>query len=217
MILSKRLQAILDLIEPCDVLVDIGTDHAHLLIKAIIDNKCNKAYGLDIASGPLSFANHNIHDYALDDKITTMQLDGLKGFKEDADTFVIAGMGFETIMGILSNYSFTKDQTIIVQSNTKNYEFRKLLINNGFTILDEVFFYDNKKPVTILKLIYDKSELDEASLFLGPILKNTENQDYITYLTYEYGKMKEVIKFNPSFHERYGILEAYLEKKGVLS
>ncbi len=217
MILSRRLQAILDLVEDSDVLVDIGTDHALLLIKAIIDNKTKKAYGLDIASGPLRFANENIEKHGLTDKIKTMKLDGLKGFNEDADTFVIAGLGYETIMGILMNYEFTDTQNIIVQSNSKNFEFRQDLITNGFTIVDELFFYENKKSVTIMKLKKQDSQLSMAELYLGPILKDTKNQDYITYLSHEYDKMKEVIKYNPSFLERYEILENYLKEKGVIS
>ena len=213
--LSDRLNTILELIEPTDVLVDVGTDHGYVSIQAIIDNKCKKAYGLDIASGPLSYANRNILEAGLEDKIQTYQLDGLKGFNDKADAFVIAGMGFETIISIIEHYPFDPSQQIILQSNTKQYDFRKALSKLGFKIIDERFLFDNNKPVTILKVMKESFTLSEEDAFLGPILKNTNNQDYIKYLSHEYDKLKHVVNYNKNYEERFTILINYLAKKGV--
>ncbi len=213
--LSKRLQNLLDLVDPCEVLVDVGTDHAHLLIQAIIENKCKKAYGLDIASGPLRFAAFNIEKYEMSDRIMTMQMDGLQDFNQDANSFVIAGMGFETILHILNHFDFKAHHSIIVQSNTKIYEFRKGLMNSGFKIVDEKFFYDNKRPITILKLVKKQELLSESDLYLGPVLQHTENKEYLTYLTHEYEKMTLILEHNTKFLSRYELLKKYLITKGV--
>ena len=214
--LSKRLQAILDLIDKTEVLVDVGCDHAYVIIQAIIENKCQKAYGLDIASGPLSYAQRNIQEHDLQDKISLMQMDGLKDFKEKGDTFVIAGMGFETMISILDAYDFNESQTLILQSNTKIYDLRKALNHRGFLILDETFLYDNAKPITILKVNLQKQDLVEKDFYLGPILPNKINHDYLDYLLSEYRKMKHVVHYNKDYQERFLILEAYLTQKGVL-
>lgn len=210
--LSKRLQTILDLIDPCETLVDVGTDHGYILIKAIIENKCKKAYGLDIASGPLSFARHNKIEYGLEKEIELMQMDGLKAFNKDADFFVIAGMGHETILSILNHYAFNEDQTLILQSNTKIYDLRIALNNSDFKIIDERFLYDNNKPITILKVKKGKETLDEQSLYLGPFLKREGNPEYITYLSSEFAKIKHVIKYNKDYLKRYEYLKTYLKE-----
>lgn len=213
--LSKRLNHIINLIDPCEVLVDIGTDHGYVLIDAIKKNKCNKAYGLDIASGPLSFAKNNIEEHGLENQIELMKLNGLIGFTHDADTFVIAGMGYETIINILSNYKFNSTQTIIVQSNTKQYDFRKELNKLNFKIIDEVFFYDNKKPVTILKLKLEDEKLSDYEYFIGPILKDSVNIEYVNYLKHYRDKMLEVSEYNPKFKNKIKHIEKYLKEKEV--
>ncbi|MDE8185730.1 tRNA (adenine(22)-N(1))-methyltransferase TrmK, partial [Erysipelothrix rhusiopathiae] len=79
---------------------DVGTDHGLLLIKAIQEHKAIMGYGLDIAEKPLQQARDNVERFGFHDKIELHLGNGLEGFKGDADCFVIAGMGAETIWSI---------------------------------------------------------------------------------------------------------------------
>lgn len=213
--LSHRLNAILDFIDPCDVLVDIGTDHGYVIIKAIIENKCKKAYGLDIASGPLRFAKDNVLNASLEDKIELMQMNGLEDFNQDADTFVIAGMGHETILSILDQYTFNPKQTLILQSNTKIYALRQALNNRGFEIVDETFLIDNHKPTTILKCRLNHQILSVEDIYLGPHLKKQNNTFYLMYLKEKMKKLERVVGFNASLKKEVDIYKEFIQKQGA--
>lgn len=180
--LTQRLKALYDLIPQDSVLVDIGTDHGYLVIKAVKDNKVRHAYGLDIGVGPLNQAKQNIKQYGLENNITLMLLDGLKGFEADANCYVIAGMGAETIYSIISNKDFKEDDIILIQSNTKNAWLRKELNKLGFRIRDEVFLIERNKPVFIMALSLGSQNLTEEEILLGPILLKAENESYYHYL-----------------------------------
>jgi tRNA (adenine22-N1)-methyltransferase len=52
----NRLQTLLSCIRECEILADIGTDHAYLPIEAIRGGLCKKAIACDIVEGPLKIA-----------------------------------------------------------------------------------------------------------------------------------------------------------------
>ncbi len=58
--LSKRLQKVFDLVPECGIFADVGTDHALLPIKAVMEGKAKKAILTDINEGPLRAADKNI-------------------------------------------------------------------------------------------------------------------------------------------------------------
>lgn len=214
--LSKRLQAILDLIDPCDTIVDVGTDHGYLIIQALLIKKCHKAYALDIASGPLEFAKANLIKYNLEDKIEIQKRDGLKGFNQQADVFVVAGMGSETIIEILKNHTFSESNIIIIQSNTKIVWLRTQLVALGFEFIEEVFLYDNKKPVIIIKVKIGNTSYTDQEYHLGPWLMYHPTIDYMAYLKHEYNKALRVVEYNDTYMHKVKYLKEYLQEKGVI-
>ena len=56
MALSKRLSTILEMLEPCEVLADIGTDHGFIPIEAVRRGLCRRAIASDVGRGPLERA-----------------------------------------------------------------------------------------------------------------------------------------------------------------
>ena len=58
--LSARLEAILALIAPCRVLVDVGTDHALLPIAAVERGVAARAIASDLRAAPLCSARPSI-------------------------------------------------------------------------------------------------------------------------------------------------------------
>lgn len=212
--LSKRLEEILKQIPSAEVLVDVGTDHGLLIIEAIIRDKVKHAYGLDIAEGPLNQAKVNVLENGLTSKITLEQRNGLQGFNALADVFVVAGMGAETIWDIVKDYPFKKENTIILQPNSKEIWLRKQLSSHGFKIIHEEFLFDRNKPVFIEVLNKGFSEFSLEELVLGPFLDKS-NDDYFSYLKNRYTHLKQIITFNASFKEEFEIIEAYLGKETI--
>ena len=144
--LSGRLKAIADLVEKGASLADIGTDHGYLPVYLAQNNITKKIIATDISEASLESARRSVNKYKTAKAITLVVTPGLKGITiDDVDTIVIAGMGGETILGILKNAPWTKHKnvTLILQPQSK----ADLLCR---------FLYDNEYNIKTTKLIFDK-------------------------------------------------------------
>ena len=76
--LSKRLQAVADLVTEGASVADIGTDHGYIPIYLIEHHIAEKVIALDINRGPLERARMHIVGHGLKEKIETRLSDGLE-------------------------------------------------------------------------------------------------------------------------------------------
>lgn len=136
--ITPRLQCIINHVTG-RVVADIGTDHAYIPIKLIEDGIAENVIASDIKEGPVEIAKQNISKYNKEDKIEVRLGGGLSVLKKnEADTIIIAGMGGEMIEFILREYEdIAKASLLILQPMNSQYELRKYLISNGYTIIDE--------------------------------------------------------------------------------
>ena len=148
--LTPRLQAVADSVPPCNLLVDIGTDHAYIPIHLVQSGRAKEAVASDIADGPVSIAASNIACYGLVHKIRTVTAPGLAGIS-GADVCVIAGMGGLMIKEILENdMEKAKSAFLVLQPMTHKMELRSFLYENGFTIIGERLAKEGQKLYNIL-------------------------------------------------------------------
>ena len=197
--LSRRLSAIHDHLPKGALLADIGTDHGLLMIKAIQSGQAAYAYGLDINPDPLQQAHDNVVRFSMEDKIELILSDGLASFTKEANAFVLAGMGAETIWGIMSDYDFKSDDTIIIQSNTKHYWLRHTLNKEGFKIIKEIYLLDQGKDVfiQIVKKVEPES-MSECQAYLGAYLLDHPSDEFNAYLEQRMNYLDK-IKHNNTF------------------
>ncbi len=142
--LSKRLQRIADYIRPGDRIIDVGTDHAYIPIWLLLKDREAKAIATDIRPGPLERARIDAARYGVSDRLDFIECDGLTQCDPGwADTIIIAGMGGETIAGILEGAPWSRQKRLILQPQTKQNELRDYLADNGFSILDASLAFDN--------------------------------------------------------------------------
>ena len=136
--ITPRLQAILNLTD-AKILADIGTDHAYIPIRLIKEKKIKKAIACDKNEGPIKAAKENVIKYGFSDCIDLRTGDGLSPIeKGEADTIIIAGMGGKLISDIIGrDIDKARSSTLILQPMNAQYELRKFLIKNGFTIVKE--------------------------------------------------------------------------------
>ncbi len=138
--IGNRLSMCGENVRKNSLLADIGTDHAYLPAKLILDGTCRKAVAADIGKGPLSNAEKVVKKYGLQDKIILRLSDGLKEISSDeAEDIVIAGMGGILITEILSNCDWIKDKSkrFILQPQSHSENVRRFLCENGFEIKKE--------------------------------------------------------------------------------
>ncbi len=157
--LSKRLKAIADEVNNASGVADIGTDHAHIPIYLIQKKKADYVYACDINEGPLAKAKENIALYNLEDKIECRLSDGLDNIrKSEIDTLIIAGMGGELIIDILSRGKHLRSdiKQYILSPHSKKKELRENLRSSGFVIKSEKMIKDTSKYYNIMNVEYDE-------------------------------------------------------------
>ena len=143
MVLSRRLQRIADFIRPGDRIIDVGTDHAYIPIWLLKKDSRATAIATDIRPGPLDRARADAEQFGVADRLTLRLCDGLALCSpEEADTVILAGMGGETMIGILSAAPWTKEKRLILQPQTKQKELRDWLAAQGYAIVDAALVHD---------------------------------------------------------------------------
>ena len=195
--LSKRLKVVADYIDDNSKVIDIGCDHGLLSIYLVNNKKNIKVIASDINNNALSSARSNIKEYKLEDKIDIRLGKGLEVVSpEEIDTIVIAGMGSNTIVGILK---YAKDKlkyvdNIIIQSNTDLYFLRKNITKLGYYIEDETLVEDKNIIYTVIKLKKGTRRYNYKELYLGPILINKKDKLFIKKYSKERNTLKMILK-----------------------
>ena len=166
--LQPRLQLLADMVPQGARLADIGTDHGYL------PGRIASAIAADIGPEPLAHARRTAEEYgaALDLRLC----DGLRGIApHEADTVVIAGMGGETIIQILTDSPWprTSGCTLLLQPQTKVELLRRWLSENGYACRDERLVWDKGKLYVVLQMAAGEAFTpEEARLYAGFCLEN---------------------------------------------
>lgn len=166
--LNGRLLKIAQMIDKCDVVADIGTDHAYLPIYLLQEGICKKAVATDISKAPLLKAERNINKYNMAGAIELRLGEGMEPINDDeCDVIVIAGMGGVLISEILeASFNKTrKAKSIIMQPMYTDEVLREYLLTKGFNIINEVLVRDGRRTYVIIKAAYDGVKRTESALF----------------------------------------------------
>lgn len=143
--LQPRLQLLAHLVPQGATLADIGTDHGYLPAYLLQKKQIASAIAADIGPAPLEHARRTAAKYGVEKSLRFLQCDGLAGIgPEDADTIVIAGMGGETIIHILSQAPWTKEGKVLLllQPMTKQEDLRLWLNENNYAQYAERLVWD---------------------------------------------------------------------------
>lgn len=188
--LSKRLQAVADLVTPGNRLADIGTDHGYVPIWLYEQGRIPFALAMDLREGPLQRAAEHIRMHGLDAKIKTRLSDGLeKLFPGEADSIVIAGMGGMLVVKILTQGQAVLDsiQELILQPQSDLDAVREYLHRTGFVIVQEEMVFEEGKYYPMMKAVHGENTDDRKIWFLyGRLLLENRHPVLESYLQKEY-------------------------------
>ncbi|MCD8376199.1 MAG: class I SAM-dependent methyltransferase [Oscillospiraceae bacterium] len=138
--LSPRLAALAQWVEPGRRFADVGTDHGYLPVWLLVNGVLGRAVAADLRPGPLARAAQTARRYGVEGRLELRLCDGLEGLEPgEADTVAIAGMGGETIAGILERAPWTlrPDVTLLLQPMSAQPQLRQRLLEGGYTIAEE--------------------------------------------------------------------------------
>lgn len=200
--LSDRLQWVFDMVDRCSCVADVGCDHGYLSIALVQAGTCQTAIAMDINKGPLMRAEQNIREAGLSEKIETRLSDGLQKLGEgEAEAICICGMGGKLMARIIEeNLPVAKaTRFLVVEPQSEFYEFRKVLMENGFVIDEEKMCQEENKYYPIIKTHFEQDEAkrvayDEVELTYGPCLINGVNTIFSNYLDKEFSEFTDIIK-----------------------
>jgi len=156
--LSKRLQAIADMVPQGGFVADVGCDHGFLAIYLVQTGKIPGALAMDVRKGPLAAATAHVKEAGLEELIETRLSDGLEAFRAgEARTLVCAGMGGPLMQRILTAYpeKTASFQDFLLQPQSEIPQFRAFLRENGYKIVEERILLEDGKyyfPMLVRKV-----------------------------------------------------------------
>lgn len=160
----NRLEAIVSLIDNCNTLADIGTDHGYVAEMAIKNKLCSKVIATDINKGPLNSAVNHLTELGYEKVVDFRLGGGLTVINEnEVNCAVIAGMGGELISNILEeskNVAITIN-SFVLQPMTNIDVLRRYLYDNGYTIVEEIIVKEYHHYYFIIKAIKEKTSCDD--------------------------------------------------------
>lgn len=191
----NRIDLIASLAKDSNTLLDVGCDHAYVLIKALLDYGCKRGIAADINSGPLNSALQNIKNKNLESRIKIVQSDGLKNIVDDFDTVIIAGMGGNLIKSIiLDSIDKLNNKKLILEPNNDRPLVRECLINNGFKIIDEYAIYDMNKYYEVMVLQKGSCNYSDFEVKFGPILLKKRMPDFLKFYENKAKLLEKIIR-----------------------
>lgn len=185
-LLSKRLQAVYQMVDANTRVADIGSDHAYLPVELIEEKVANYAIAGEVAKGPMSRSKEDVEKFGLSDKIDVRLGDGLAVIKADdlIDTVVIAGMGGILIQNILTNATeeqLSHVKTLVLQPNIGEPLVRRWLVENNFKIIDEDIVEEDHHVYEIIKAekVTEPVTLTDAEFLMGPVLIQKKTPTFV--------------------------------------
>lgn len=197
--LTPRLKKIADLIQPCNIMADIGTDHAYLPVYLCMSGKCKSAIASDIKQGPLESAASTVTGYNQAHKIELRLGSGVDTLEpEEADVIVIAGMGGIIITEILKSRPeiFKTAKQILIQPMSSVSELRENLCDIGYEISNEYLAKEDRKIYNIMTVTPcdNTSPQTEADIYVGKKLMENRPEHFDEYIIMKKKQLENMIE-----------------------
>ena len=212
---NKRIEAISQLIDNDESVIDIGCDHGFLakMLRTKGNNKliiCS-----DNKIGPLNNARNNLIGY---DNIYFELTDGVDNIDTVCDVCVLAGMGHNTVISIIENNEnyFRNCKKIIIQVNSVVAQMRQYLSNHKFQIIDECMVYDYKY-YQIMVVKTGQQQLNELQIEFGPVLLEKKGEVFLQCYQKQLNHFQSLLSTLPEKHPDRSQLSKKIEQiKSVL-
>lgn len=146
--LSKRLQAVADMVPKGSKVANIGCDHAYVSLYLVQNHIAETVIAMDVNKGPLQKAKENVEKYECSDLIDLRLSDGAMELQQgEADVLLIAGMGGGLVQKILSDsIAIVREcRALVLQPQSEVANVRKYVDKLGFQIVEEKILIDEGK------------------------------------------------------------------------
>lgn len=194
---SKRLEAMADLVERGSVAADIGTDHGQLPCYLVRQGICPHVIAADVGAQPLASAQKRIAAMGLNGQITTRLGNGLAVLEPgEAATVTISGMGGGLITEILNDGQAVVNtlRQLVLQPNLAASVVRRWAMEQGWHIEREQLLYEEGHYYEVLDLRPgERQALTMAEIWLGPWLLATKHPLLVAYVQSQWLAEKRIL------------------------
>lgn len=197
--ISKRLLACAGFIQPGQRVADVGTDHGYLPIYLVQKGLAAHVYAGDIGEKPLEKARENAARFQVTEGISFHLCSGVEGIPRDFDVLVMAGMGAETMVGILKKGKWLEDERyrLVLQCQSSQNELRQYLSESGWKITREEPVRDGRFLYTVLEAGRGEMHLTPGQHFVSPALLESGSplvQEYVQFCIRTTRKVTEALQ-----------------------
>lgn len=198
--LSPRLAACANFISPGDRVADVGTDHGYLGIWLVTQGIAPSVIASDVRPGPLSAAQTNAQRFGCSGQMEFYLSDGVQSIPRDFDTLVIAGMGAQTMVQILSAAPWLPGRRLVLQPQNKPHLLRAWLSGNGWHIRRETLVRDGRFLYAVMEAVYELCPpLTPGQCWLSPALLGCGHPELAEYIDRTMTVLRSTVLGDPSF------------------
>ncbi|MBR3811116.1 MAG: SAM-dependent methyltransferase [Agathobacter sp.] len=200
------MRAVASMVSQGLVLADVGTDHGYVPISLVQRKRIPKAIAMDVNKGPLERARKHIAEFQLEEFIETRLSDGVKKLKVgEVDSILIAGMGGELVVRILSDgiEVCRSVKELILQPQSELEKVRQFLRQNKYKIVDEDMVIEDGKYYPMMKVVPVEEdgfwrvipeEAIRACDMYGPLLLKNGNPSLRKFLVKQHKQLEKILK-----------------------
>ena len=181
--LSPRLKAVHDMAMSGTAgvsrLIDVGSDHGHLSLYALINGSCEEAVLTDIHEAPAQRSEQTLRMYGYADRTKVYCTDGLDGVElHKGDIIVMAGLGGNNMIDIMTRVKDREDDELLksltwcLQPQKSSDKLREFLFEQGFALEDENACEDRGLYYVIMKVKYTgvRTPFTLVEKYYGPVI-----------------------------------------------
>ena len=169
--LDPRLSVIAELVGSCESYADIGCDHGRLGAFLLQTGRVRRAQLTDISADSLLKARRLIGLLGLGDRVDFRVGDGAKALAHPPEVTIIAGMGGALIARLIrEGREWLGASRLVLQANVAQYELRRTLVEQGYSICDERVAPDGRRHYIVIAAEPGEAHYTERELIVGPVL-----------------------------------------------
>ncbi len=179
-------------------MVDVGTDHAWLVVHLVHTRRVPRAIASDANAAPLDGARGRIAAHRLDKHVDVRRGDGLATVRPgEVSAATICGMGGRRIVEIVGRSPDVVAglDRLVVQPNTEVERVRAELRAAGLTLVDERLVLDDGRWYPVLAWAPGRPDRDwdDRDLAFGPLLRDRADADLRRFLGAELARVAQAL------------------------